>query len=134
MFVAAVLLAFSCGDESGPTNPEQTVQIDLTIDWPLARQDGFTDARWELWKHMDTQHDNVLVKGGRFSRSGVARVRYTATCHVGGFVYGYDLAVYGHFEGAEQQCGLGVSEHCTSEPQTYTVPLSTHHGCEPPSS
>jgi len=135
LLIAAAALAVSCGSDSGPTDPSaQRVRIDLTIDWPLAREDGFVNAHWTLTKVMDTQHDNVVVKQGNFSRDGTARVTYTTTCYSEFSSKGHYIGLFGRFEGADEQCAMGPGPHyCTSEPQTVVVPAVTRAGCQPPS-
>ena len=127
---AAALLLVGCGSDSGPTGPE-TVRIAVTVDWPLAREEGFVNARWQLIEYMDAQHKNVLVKEGSFSAGGIAEIRYTTTCRVGFGLTGHEIRLRGNF--TADDCLMAANHDCTSEPQTFTVPPGGGIACSPPS-
>ena len=128
--LAAALLLVGCGSDSGPTGPE-TVRIALTVDWPLAREEGFDNARWQLFKFMDAQHENVLVRTGSFSAGGIAEIRYTTSCRLGGLT-GHEIRLRGRFTGHANDCLMAANHDCTGEPQNFTVPQGGGTACSPP--
>ena len=142
--ISSLMIAYmltGCGgdDATGPA-PERQTRISVTIDWPAVRHEGFVDARFEVWKIMDAQHDNVVVAAGTLPSSGVTTIAYTATCREG-WVTGHYITLRGHYTAYEElgyeDCMEGVPAICTAEPQQYSVPQrdpdSGGLACRPPS-
>jgi hypothetical protein len=112
--VVAVLLAFfACGDDSAGPQPTTTIRVNL--DWPMAREDGFIDARWELWLIQDIEDE------GTFSSNGTATVVYESYCSEGNSSTGYIIDVSGHFEGGEGQCFDRIMPACSSTEQLFVI-------------
>ena len=121
---AAVLFAFvACGDDS--TEPQPTIAISVTLDWPPARVDGFVEAEWWLYVI------DLIVDEGVFSSGGTATVRYEAYCSEGSVSTGHLINVSGRFEGAESPCFDTLMPACTSQEQVIVID-EARGDCTPP--
>lgn len=105
--------------------------IDLRLDWSLAREPGFTGARWTLLEREPDpdQYGSqwVAVDGGMIPEDGVAEVRFRTFCEPGSDRYlNHKVEVSGHFVAYEEslsdlECRLGTwNFDCTSELQVET--------------
>jgi len=71
----------ACSDPAGP----ELTGIVVTLDWPLAREPGFVDARWQLIRY-EPESPDLLLLGPRGSvvQSGVTDSTGTFVVHVVG--------------------------------------------------
>jgi hypothetical protein len=137
--IVALGVSAACSD---PTGPELT-RIVVTLDWPLAREPGFVDARWQLIRY-DPESPDLLgprgpvVQSGVIDSSGTSVVRYDASCDGGEFgSTGHRIEVFGHFEANEgtalPECSTWAPHRCTSVPQTVGLPSDLpFEECGPP--
>ena len=129
---------------SDPAGPEMT-EIVVTVDWPVAREPGFVDARWQLIQY-DPESPIVLgprgpvLQSGVIGSTGIFKVRYSASCGEGelGFT-GHRIEVLGHFTGHEgralPECTMWAPHQCSSNPQTTALQSNPpFEECRPPES
>ncbi len=142
--LACLAVCFAAAACSGPAEPELT-EIVVTVDWPVAREPGFVDARWQLIQY-DPESPVLLGPRGPVLQSGVIRptgmftVRYGASCGGGDSGSpGHRIEVFGHFTGHEgralPECTTWAPHQCSSSPQTTTLPSDPpFEECRPPES
>ena len=127
---------------SDPTGPELT-EIVVTVDWPVAREQGFTDARWQLIRYDPESPDLLgprgpIVQSGVIGASGSFVVRYDALCEGGVFgATGHRIEVFGYFEGNEgislPECATWAPHQCSDIAQTVGLPANPpFQECRPP--
>jgi hypothetical protein len=130
----AICVALACTE---PVGPEFT-QFVVTVEWTVARESGFLDARWQLIEY-DT--DDWISRGpvvaeGAIGPDGVFTARYQTQC-TGTHLTGYRLEVFGRFQahegGSLPECSAWVPLRCTHGSNTSTIhgglPLEA---CTPP--
>jgi len=124
--IAALACLGAASACSGPTEPRQTAVV-VTIDWSVAGEPGFTDARWELIRHDPGTGWGIDVDSGRIDADGSATVRFLDDC-VEGRDYStiHRIRVSGHFAAHEgssvPDCeSVPISAQCTSVPQTLGI-------------
>ena len=126
-----------CG--SDPEGPPQAVETQITaeIDWPIAREPGFVDAKWVVWG--DPSYIIGPVEGA-IPATGVATAQFKLRC-IRGFSIPANVffQVQGHFDGREDDwpCSqVPRSVTCTEAPQSLVLfPLSDDNfRCFPPES
>jgi len=92
-----------CG--SDPEGPQEVdTQITVEVDWPLAREPGFVNARWRVFR-LDAVPDSfayrrVLVGEGDIGSGGTATARFTVRCTPGVALHFppiHEMEVVGHF-------------------------------------
>ena len=121
--VACVGAASAC---SGPTEPWQT-EIVVTIDWSVASEPGFVDARWRLVRYAAGSDWEIDVDSGAIGTDGSATIRFQDDCIEGrDFATTHRIRVSGHFAAHEgsflPECEFGpVWARCTSVPQTLGI-------------
>ena len=138
--VAAVLLVLnSCGDDTPERvlDPDfQSVDIVITLDWPMAREDGFVATRWVASSFFGWGMDSYE---GEFDANGLALIEFTQRCMLGEPA---DASIYyeGHYTAAQPGSDVCFGEterdqfQCTSNPQTFVAPRPEGPACERPGS
>jgi hypothetical protein len=153
--VLALLATAGCG--SDPQEPQEVeTQITVQLDWPLARDPGFVNARWRAYRR-DVVPDSFAYKQtkideGQFGSDGTASAQFTASCvpdrDLNPF---YAMDVVGHFtayelpeapDESDYWCRLNVygpdlaELYCTEDPQVGEIqpPLVPRQVCTPPDS
>lgn len=131
----AAVAVVSCGDiiDTGfspgpPVPPERLIQLE--VEWPLARVEGFVGANWTLYAAYANEEDTV----GEIGPSGRFTVEYETACFEGEAT-GRWVEVSGRFESAPEfwsDCSLGVPDKCVSGIQRIVVPESDRRACQPP--
>jgi hypothetical protein len=133
---AALLVANSCGDDRRVLDPDfGYVDIVLTLDWPMAREDGFVATRWSAL----SVYPDFLIEG-EFDANGLALIEFTDTCTLGEPLLVW-INYEGHYTAAQpgtEECygGIYKSDHvlCTASPQTFVAPRPEGPGCQRPDS
>ena len=123
---------------SSPDAPELT-GIVLTVDWSVAREPGFIDARWGLFRYAAGSDWEIDVDSGDFGSDGSATIRFQDECvEERDFAATNRIRVSGHFAALE---GSSVPDcesppawiRCTSTPQTLGIDGGTPaEACTPP--
>lgn len=124
---------------SNPAGPELT-QIVVTVDWPVAREPGFAEARWQLIEYDpdDWLPRGPVVASGVIGSDGVFTVRYSARCTDGTFEStGHRIEVSGHFSAHERswlpECATWAPHRCSSIHQTVGLSADPpFEECRPP--
>ncbi len=118
------LLALSvCAACSSPAAPELT-GIVVTVDWTVARQTGFVDARWHLIRYAAGSDWEVPVDSGEIDTDGSATIRFQDDCiEERDFLTTHLIRVSGHFSEHERSslpdCEfVPVRVRCMSTPQS----------------
>ncbi|MEJ2548005.1 MAG: hypothetical protein P8125_09335, partial [Gemmatimonadota bacterium] len=126
-----LLLTVPDGDAGCAVEDWTQTDIDLRLDWPYAREPGFTGAAWTLLELAPDLDDYgarwVAIDGGSFTDQGIADVRFQTFCERGPDSYlNNKIEVSGHFvahEGSfsDPECRLQAWNFaCTSESQLQT--------------
>ncbi|MEJ2547738.1 MAG: hypothetical protein P8125_07945 [Gemmatimonadota bacterium] len=134
--LAALCVGLACTD---PVGPELT-EIVVRVDWAVARQPGFVDARWQV---IEYDADDWIPRGpvvaeGEIGADGLFTVRFEADCSGGEWgPSGYRIEVTGHFETLEGRvlpdCTAWVPHRCSNSRQTAGIGYgSPEEACEPP--
>jgi hypothetical protein len=119
--VTAALTLFGCtGDPAGP-DPD-TFDIVVHLDWPMVREQGFVDARWEASTSGYVPAQDSTFAEGVFDGSGKALVEYAVYCRPGDYT-GVGLRMWGRYTAyGDAVCYVHISGvECTAEPQYITV-------------
>ena len=126
--LVALGLSAACSDPAGP----ELTTIVVTVDWPLAREPGFVDARWQLIRYDPGRSDLMgprgpVVQNGIIDSTGSFVVRYETRCDEGMYgSTGHRIEVFGAFEADEgtgiRECTTWAVHNCSSIPQTSTLP------------
>ena len=131
----------ACSDPAGP----ELTEIVVTVDWPVAREAGFVEARWQLIRY-DPDSPFLLGPRGPVAQSGVIgstgmfTVRYSTSCGEGEFGFtGHRIEVLGHFTGHEgralPECTTWAPHQCSSIPQAVSLQSNPPiEECRPPES
>ena len=142
-FIIAGLVVLSttvaCSDPAGP----DLTEIVVTVEWPVAREPGFVDARWQLIQYGPDSPfllgpRGPVVQSGVIGSTGMFKVRYSASCDEGEFgVTGHRIEVFGQFAGHEgrslAECTTWAPHRCISIPKTASLQSNpTFEECRPP--
>jgi hypothetical protein len=97
--IAVIGVAAAC---SGPSEPQFT-PIVVTVDWPVARERGVVDARWELIRYDDpTWGFGPVEDSGDVKRDGSVTIRFHDDCTEGRqYLTMHRIRLEGRFEGHE---------------------------------
>lgn len=121
-----------------PTAPELT-GIVLTVEWSVAREPGFVDARWRLVRYAAGSDWEIDVDSGEIGTDGSATIRFEDDCvEERDFKTTHRIGVSGHFAALEgsylPDCeSPRVWIRCTSTPQTLGIDGGTPaEACTPP--
>lgn len=138
--LALVCLSFvllpACSDSSG-SPPDRLIQ--LSVDWPMAREETFRDATLRLGTiclTSDCPRDQVVA----FDVNGMAEVEFISNCPTGVDLVTKGLTASGKYDHAEFTCGvhiaprLGATDYlkCTDEVQYIVVERPDDPECQPP--
>ena len=122
-----------CGCSGGPVGlPKFEADLDITAEWPKAREDGFFPGQWKFY-----QYEDAVMHSGLVGPDGFFHVSGHVVCE--GFIPYAWLEVTGRYVESDTRCHSRVQVLCENEPQTVTLPdgrLSDypHDLCEPPDS
>jgi hypothetical protein len=125
----------ACGNDSAPTFAEDVwVDVTVLVDWPLVREEGFVDARWELTETKYPEYLHRRVKRGVFPPDGMVTLHYTGWCDDNEErVVNYNIWARGHFTVNEHlgpdpgpttpgyTCTMHAQARCTSESQVVVM-------------
>ena len=143
LFGVAGLVALGvCAACSDPVGPELATIV-VTVDWPLAREPGFVEARWQLIRYDPGSPELLgprgpIVQSGVIDSTGTSVVRYETRCDRGEFgSTGHRIEVFGHFEANERtalpECTTWAPHRCSSVPQPVGLPSNPLlEECRPP--
>ena len=114
----------ACTDPVGPA----LTHIVVTVDWTVAREPGFVDARWQLISY---DPDGVIRRGpvmdsGIVGPDGLFTVRYSARCEGDAWgSTGHRIELFGHFEAHEggplPECSAWLDPWCTDVTQDSRI-------------
>lgn len=141
ILLAGLLLTLGCGSDATGPAPKKSTSISVRVDWPLAREPGFT-GEWSVWEIRPADEPNRLVGQGQFSPSGIVTIGFTSVCREGSPLTGHYITLTGRFAAYEGMgygdCYSGVAYACTAEPQLAELPPpdpeSGMLACRPPPS
>ena len=126
VFGVLLLATAGCGDNPVDYPLPEDVDIQVSLDWPMAREDGFVAARWDAHTR-DFGNRVTIYAEGVFDANGMALVEYTVGCLLGQGT-GVAIQLYGRYEAYNDECQILLNIHnnssteCTPELQSITVP------------
>ena len=121
-----------CKGVSGIDLPRTEADLDITAEWPKAREDGFAAGQWQFY-----QYEGAVMYSGLVDPNGFFHVTGHVVCE--GWTPLATLEVTGRDVESDTRCVSRRQVTCKDEPQTVTLPdgrLSDypHDLCEPPDS
>ena len=127
------LVGLSACSERTTVPSETPHDIVVTMDWPLVREPGLSDARWCLERITRAWEENEFVQQGDFASDGAATVAFRVMCSESAFASAeHSLKIAGRLASNEWVCtGPTPSLKCTQDPQHLTFE-SPGHECGPP--
>jgi hypothetical protein len=131
--IAAILLTALVGlsacSESATGPSETPHDIVVTLDWPLVREPGLSDAIWRL-ERITRVGANEVVDQGDFASDGTAILAFRVTCSESGFAStGHVIELTGRLASNQWVCSQ-FSVSCTQDPQHRT--FESHFECHAP--
>ena len=114
-----------CG-VSGVDLPKTEADLDITAEWPKAREDGFAPGRWEFYQDpTSVMHSGLVGPDGFFHISG------HVTCE--GWSPFATLEVTGRYVDSDTRCSDSRQVSCMDEPQRVTLDRDwpEGHRCAP---
>jgi len=120
--IGLVVFVFAgCGSDDPQGPPQvQTAEAVVTVDWPLAREPGFVEARYSI-KAFD--FDTTTYAHGPIPQTGTTVAQFTAEC--GGVGVGPQLFVVtfgGHYSAHEEDPRAVEEEVTCSMVDTFSFP------------